>query len=133
MLNINKAVLAGRLGNDPKVKRTSTGKTLCSFSLATNKKWKDQRGEWQEHTEWHQCEAWSAMAENISKHVHKGDAIYIEGELRTTKWEKDGVVRYATNILIGRWQLVNSKNMSQQNGNRQNPHAARPEHEDIPY
>lgn len=69
--DLNKAMLIGRLGQDPELKYTQSGVAVVSFSVATGNKWKDQEGNWQERTEWHNCKAWRGLAETISNYLKK--------------------------------------------------------------
>lgn len=99
---LNKVTLIGNLGRDPELKQTESGNTLCNISIATTETWKDQNGERQSRTEWHQCQAWGATAENIDRYLKKGSKCYVEGKLQTSTYEKEGQTHYATRIVIAR-------------------------------
>ena len=93
MSSLNKVILIGNLGRDPELKDVGSNK-VCSFSLATKEKFKDQ-----EKTEWHNIVAWNKLAEICSQYLSKCRQVYIEGRLQTRQWEKDGVKRNVTEIV----------------------------------
>jgi single-strand DNA-binding protein len=99
--SVNKVILVGNLGKDPEVKYTPSGVPVAKFSLATNEKFKDKSGEWQERTEWHNIVAWQRLAEIVGEYVKKGSKIYIEGRLQTSSWEdkQSGEKKYRTEIV----------------------------------
>lgn len=106
-MNINKLIIAGRLGKDPELKTTTNGTSVASFSVATNRTWTDKQGQKQEDTEWVNCVAWGKTAETISKFFHKGKEIYLEGRIQTRKWQdKEGNNRYTTEMVIDTFQFV---------------------------
>jgi single-strand DNA-binding protein len=97
--SVNKVILVGRLGKDPEVKYTQGGTAVARFSLATDEVWKDQSGEKQQKTEWHNIVAWNKLAEICGQYLAKGRLVYIEGRLQTRSWEdKDGNKRTTTEI-----------------------------------
>ena len=98
-MSVNKAILVGRLGADPEIRFTGTGRAVCNFRIATDSVWKDRDGNRQKNTEWHQIVVWGQQAETCSKYLSKGREVFIEGEIRTRSWEKDGVKRYTTEIV----------------------------------
>lgn len=99
--SMNKVILAGRLGKDPEQTQTPSGLVISKFSLATTDSRKDHRsGEWVDITEWHNCVAFGKTAEYINNYVRKGRLVAIEGKLRISTWEKDGIKRYKTDIII---------------------------------
>lgn len=99
-MSINKVILIGNVGKDPDVKRFDRGGVVAQFSMATTKKGfkRDDGREVQDRTEWHNIVLQGKLAEVAEKYVHKGDKLYIEGELRTRSWEDGGVKRYVTEI-----------------------------------
>jgi len=99
--SINKVILIGNLGKDPEVKYTPSGTPVAKFSLATNERYKDKSGEWQERTEWHNIVAWQKLAEIVGEYVKKGSKLYIEGRLTTSSWEdkQSGEKKYRTEIV----------------------------------
>jgi single-strand DNA-binding protein len=103
----NKVQLIGRLGQSPEVKHLESGKTVANFSLATNEKYKNAKGELIENTEWHNLVAWGKTAEIIEKYVQKGSEIAIEGKLTSRSWEdKDGNKRYTTEVVVNELLLM---------------------------
>lgn len=108
---VNKAILIGNLGNDPEVRYTPSGSAVASVSLATSETWKDkQSGELQERTEWHRVVFFNRLAEIVGEYLHKGSKIYVEGSIRTRKWQdKNGLDRYTTEIVAAEMQMLDSK------------------------
>jgi single-strand DNA-binding protein len=97
--SVNKVILLGHLGKDAETKFTPSGTAVSNFTLATNRRWKDQQtGEWKEETEWHRVVLW--RSENRANYLTKGTPVYIEGRLQTRSWEdKDGQKRYTTEVV----------------------------------
>lgn len=106
MSGVNKVLILGRLGQDPEVKKLEGGATVARLSIATSKKYKGKDGNPVEKTEWHRCVAWNRLAELTEKYLKKGRQVYVEGELQTRSWEKDGEKRFATEILVQSMQFV---------------------------
>ena len=96
--SLNKALLIGNLTRDPELKYTPKGNAVCTFSIATNSTWKDSDGNVQEIAEFHNIVTWNKLAEICSQILKTGMKVYIEGEIRTRKWEKDGIQRNRTEI-----------------------------------
>jgi len=111
MGTLNKVMLIGRLGRDPEVRTTSTGKTVSSFSLATE----TYRGTNKEKsTEWHQIVAFGKNAEQCNRYLNKGRMVCIEGALQTTAWEKSpGDKKYFTNVVASRVMFLDSSRISE--------------------
>jgi single-strand DNA-binding protein len=98
--SVNKVILIGNLGKDPELKHTSGGTAVASITVATNERYKDKNGEWQDKTEWHNVVLWQRLAEIASEYLKKGRSVYIEGRLQTRSWEdKQGQKRYTTEIV----------------------------------
>src|SRR6266849_878276 len=99
--SVNKVILVGNLGKDPEVKFTPSGVPVAKFSLATNERYKDKAGEWQDRTEWHNIVAWQRLAEIVGEYIKKGAKVYIEGRLQTSSWEdkQSGEKKYRTEII----------------------------------
>jgi single-strand DNA-binding protein len=99
--SINKVILIGNLGKDPEVKYTPSGLPVAKFTLATNEKYKDKDGQFQERTEWHNIVAWQRLAEIVGEYVKKGSKLYIEGRIHTNSWEdkQSGEKKYRTEIV----------------------------------
>ena len=85
--SVNKVILIGNLGKDPEVKYTPQGTPVAKFSLATNERYKDKDGNWQDRTEWHNIVVWQRLAEIAGEYLKKGSKVYIEGRLQTRSWE----------------------------------------------
>jgi single-strand DNA-binding protein len=110
MSSVNKVLILGRLGKDPEIRFTSDGTTVASFSVATSTGSKDKvTGAKTEHTEWHRMSAFNSAADVASKYLKKGDMVFVEGSLRTKKWDDNGTTRYATEITVGRLTLLGGK------------------------
>lgn len=109
MAVINKAQLLGNMGADPVLRYTPGGEAVVVISLATTEVWRDKNKEKRERTEWHRVVFWGKLALAVSDHLKKGSQLYVEGRLRTRKWEKDGVTRYATEIVASDLQMLGHK------------------------
>jgi len=108
--SINKVMLIGRLGKDPEMRFTPSGKAVTNFTMATNEVWSDQNGEKQERTEWHRIVTWGKLAENCAKLLSKGKQVYVEGRLQTRQWDdKEGKKRYTTEVVAQSVQFLGSK------------------------
>ena len=108
--SINKVILIGRLGRDPEVKYTPSGQAVANFSIATDETYKDRNGEQQRRTEWHNIVAWRRLAEICGEYLVKGKLVYIEGRLRTRKWEdREGNKRSTTEIEAREMQMLSPK------------------------
>jgi single-strand DNA-binding protein len=112
---INKAILVGNLGDDPEMKHLPSGSAVVNYSVATSEVWKDkQTGQKQEKTEWHRCSSFGKLAEIIGEYAKKGSKVYCEGKLQTRKWrDQSGQDRYTTEIVVNEFQLLDSKEGSQ--------------------
>ncbi len=99
--SVNKVILVGHLGKDPEVKYTPNGTAVAKFSLATNERYKDKDGNWQDRTEWHNIVAWQRTAEIAGEYLKKGRQVYIEGRLQTRSWDdkESGQKKYMTEIV----------------------------------
>ena len=108
---VNKVILVGNLGRDPDVRYTPNGGAVATLALATTAQWKDkQSGDMKEKTEWHKVVLFNRLGEITGEYLKKGSQIYIEGSLRTTKWQdKDGNDRYTTEIVATEMQMLNTK------------------------
>jgi len=126
---INKVILVGHVGQDPETRFTPSGTAVTTFSIATTAQWKDKAtGEQRENTEWHNCVTFGRLAEIAGDYVRKGSHLYVEGALRTQSWEKDGVKRYKTEVVLGELQMLNRKV-----DNAQAPSASSSLDDDIPF
>ena len=110
MAGINKVILVGNLGKDPEVKYLDNGIAVANFSLATTENYKNKAGERVSQTEWHNIVLWRGLAEVAEKYLKKGASVYIEGKIKTRKWEdKDGNTRYNTEILGDNLTMLGGK------------------------
>lgn len=107
---INKVILVGNLGQDPETRYTPGGSAITNISIATSETWKDkQTGQPQERTEWHRVVFFNRLAEIAGEYLRKGSKIYVEGSLRTRKWQdQQGVDRYTTEIVANDMQMLDS-------------------------
>ena len=142
--SINKVILVGNVGADPEVKYTPSGIPVGKFTLATNERFKNKSGEWQDRTEWHNIVAWQRLAEIVGEYVSKGSKVYIEGKLQTSSWEdrRSGQKKYRTEIvardlvLLGLRENGNSKQEPATTGEQREPDDAGSGEitdEDIPF
>lgn len=107
---INKVILVGNLGNDPEVRYTPAGAAVTTISVATTESWKDKEGNRQEKTEWHRVVFFGRLAEIAGEYLRKGSQVYIEGKLRTNKWQdQSGQDRYTTEILANELQMLGGR------------------------
>jgi single-strand DNA-binding protein len=110
MASVNKVILIGNLGKDPEVRYLPSGDAVTNISVATTDQWKDKSGEKQEHTEWHRVAFFGKTAEIAGEYLRKGSPVYIEGRIRTRKWQdKEGQDRYSTEIVADRMQLLGGR------------------------
>ena len=140
-MSVNRAILIGRLGTDPELRKTNGGTAVVNIRLATDDRRKEN-GEWVEHTEWHNITVWDKQAENVNKYCRKGKQIFVEGRIQTRKWQdRDGNERYSTEIVADRIRFLgsNSEDSVPVNGSSVGTQAAaRPpakevRDEDIPF
>ena len=108
---INKVIIVGNLGNDPEVRYSQAGAAITNISVATSEVWKDkQTGQPQERTEWHRIVFFNKLAEIAGEYLRKGSKVYIEGQLRTRKWQdKEGQDRYTTEIVSNEMQMLDAR------------------------
>ena len=111
MASVNKVILIGNLGRDPEVRYTPSGAAVCNLSLATTRNWKNRdSGERQEETEWHRVVLYDRQAEIAGEYLKKGRPVYIEGRLKTRKWQdKEGKDQYTTEIVAETMQLLGGR------------------------
>ncbi|OGT20164.1 MAG: single-stranded DNA-binding protein [Gammaproteobacteria bacterium RBG_16_57_12] len=108
---VNKVILVGNLGKDPEVRYMPSGGAVANVTIATSESWKDkQSGEQQERTEWHNVVFYNRLAEVVGEYLKKGSQVYVEGSLRTRKWQdKEGKDRWTTEIVAGEMQMLGSR------------------------
>jgi single-strand DNA-binding protein len=110
MAGVNKVILIGNLGKDPEVRYLDSGVAVANFSLATTESYKNKEGERVSQTEWHNIVLWRGLAEVAEKWLKKGSSVYIEGKIRSRKWEdKEGNTRYTTEILANNMTMLGKK------------------------
>lgn len=111
MASVNKVIILGHLGRDPETRYAPNGDALCNISVATTDSWKDKAtGERKEQTEWHRVSFYGRLAEIVGQYLKKGSAVYVEGSLRTRKWQdKEGQDRYTTEIRADSMQMLGSR------------------------
>ncbi len=109
--SVNKVILIGNLGKDPEVKYTPQGTPVAKFSLATNERFKDKEGQWQDRTEWHNITAWARTAEIVGEYLKKGSKVYIEGRLQTHSWDdkQTNQKKYMTEIIVNDLVLLSGR------------------------
>ena len=114
MAGVNKVILVGNLGKDPEVRYLDNGVAVANFSLATTENYKNKEGERVSQTEWHNIVLWRGLAEVAEKWLKKGSSVYVEGKIRTRKWEdKEGNTRYSTEILGDNMTMLGGKPTSE--------------------
>ncbi|MCK5611016.1 single-stranded DNA-binding protein [Candidatus Pacearchaeota archaeon] len=120
---VNKVILIANLGNDPEIKYTQSGSQITNISVATSESWKDkQTGHQQERTEWHRVVFFNRLAEIAGQYLKKGSKVYIEGSLRTNKWQdQNGQDRYSTDIVASEMQMLDNRGEQAQNTPDQQP------------
>jgi single-strand DNA-binding protein len=109
-MSVNKVILVGNLGRDPETRTAGTGTVVANLRLATTSRERDKDGNWSDQTEWHTVVAFGKVAENVSRFLKKGRQIYVEGKLRTRKWQdKDGADKYSTEIIADTVQFLGGR------------------------
>ena len=110
MASVNKVILVGNLGRDPETRYMPDGGAITNISIATTSTWKDKSGEKQEATEWHRIAFFGKLAEIAGEYLKKGSQVYVEGKLRTRKWQdKDGQDKYTTEIIASEMKMLGSR------------------------
>ena len=110
MASLNKVHIIGNVGKDPELRSTPSGTQVCVLSVASSRSWKDKTtGDKMEETEWHRVVFYDRLAEIAAKYAKKGKPIYVEGRLKTRKWDKDGVEHHTTEIIVENLQLLGGR------------------------
>ena len=110
MASVNKVILVGNLGRDPETRYMPDGGAITNISVATTSTWKDKSGEKQEATEWHRVAFFGKLAEIAGEYLKKGSQVYVEGKLKTRKWQdKDGVDKYTTEVIADAMQMLGGR------------------------
>ncbi len=133
--SLNKVLLIGNLGKDPEVSYTASGIAVAKFSIATNERWKDGEGNFQERTEWHNIIAWRKLAEICGQYLKKGSKVYIEGKLQTRSWDdkNTGAKRYATEVIADDLIMLDARGCAMETGNSSAPEEPAGEKDDLPF
>lgn len=123
MKGINKVILVGNLGADPKTRYMPSGAAVTNIRIATSESWKDKNtGEQQERTEWHSIAFFGRLAEIAGEYLHKGSQVYVEGSLRTRKWQdKEGNDRYTTEVIATEMQMLGGRGGEQKQSAQPKP------------
>ncbi|WP_028355405.1 single-stranded DNA-binding protein [Bordetella petrii] len=119
MASVNKVILVGNLGRDPEVRYSPDGAAICNVSIATTSQWKDKTtGERREETEWHRVVMYNRLAEIAGEYLKKGRSVYIEGRLKTRKWQdkETGADRYSTEIVADQMQMLGGRDSGGEGG-----------------
>ena len=120
MAGVNKVIILGNLGADPELRSSPSGVTTCRLSIATSMNWTDKSsGEKKEKTEWHRVVFFGRSAEVIDQYLKKGQQLYIEGRLQTSKYEKDGIERFSTDIIGESFNFISGSGSSSSNNSSQ--------------
>jgi single-strand DNA-binding protein len=133
MASVNKVILIGALGKDPELKFNASGVAMCSFSMATSESWKDQDGNKQDRTEWHNVVAWRKLAEICGEYLKKGSKVYIEGKLQTSSYEKDGQKHYSTKVVADNVVFLSTKKEETQSTQEASPKSDTSNNSDLPF
>lgn len=128
MASVNKVILVGNLGRDPEVRYSADGNAICNVSIATTSNWKDKAtGERREETEWHRVVMYNRLAEIAGEYLRKGRPIYVEGRLRTRKWQnKEGQDQYTTEVIADQMQMLGGRDGAGSDGGSYEAPAGRP-------
>lgn len=126
-MDLNKVMIIGRLTRDPELRTIPSGQTVASFSVATSRQWKDQQGQPQSVTEFHNIVAWRRLAEIAGQYLKKGKQVYLEGYLQTRSWEdQSGQKRYRTEIVADNLIMLGSPTGAQNSGTAAGPMGSMP-------
>jgi single-strand DNA-binding protein len=106
MANLNRVQIIGRLGRDPEEKTTKNGSPFVVFSVAVDRTWRNRDGEARKETDWFNVEAWGKLGEICKSYLSKGRLVFVEGRLRTTRYEHEGETRYFTKVIANRMQML---------------------------
>lgn len=116
MASVNKVILIGNLGRDPETRYLPSGDAVTNISIATTEKWKDKSGEQKEATEWHRISFFGKLAEIAGEYLKKGASVYVEGRIKTRKWQdkESGQDKYSTEIVADRMQMLGGRSQPQE-------------------
>ena len=126
-MSLNKVMIIGNLGRDPEMRYTPSGQPVTQFTVAVNRNYKNQAGEWQEETEWFRIVAWGPLAERTAEYLRKGRKVYVEGRLQTRQWEgQDGQKRYTTELIANQVTSLDPRPRDETPADEVSAEAARP-------
>ncbi len=114
--SVNKVTLLGNVGKDPEYRVIPSGVSVASFTLATTESFKNANDTYEDRTEWHNLECWRGLADTVNKYVKRGQKLYIEGKLKTESFEKDGITRYRTKIVVNELIMLGGKDAQNAGG-----------------
>ena len=103
---LNRIQLIGYTGKDPETRYTPTGRKVCTFSLAVDRRWKNSAGETRQETDWFNIEAWGRLGEVSQEYLHKGSLVYLEGRVQTERYEHEGESRQYTKVVLSQMQIL---------------------------
>ena len=106
---LNRIQLIGHLGKDPEIRTTTKGKKVSVFTLAVSRRWKSSTGDEKESTDWFNVEAWGHLGEVCKQYLHKGRLVFLEGQLRTDRYDHEGETRYFTKVIATQMQMLDRK------------------------
>ena len=134
MASVNKVILIGNLGDDPELRNTSGGNSVCNFSVATNEVWTGKDGKKNERVEWHKIVVWGKQAENCQQYLKKGRPVYVEGRNQTRSWDdKDGVTRYVTEVVARQVVFLSGGSDGGGGGGQRDDAPPTPDDDPIPF
>src|ERR1019366_1036285 len=122
--SVNQVILMGNLTRDPELRQTPNGQNVCSFSLALNRAYKDQGGEWQEATDYVDCVSWGPLAERVSQYLSKGRRCLVQGRLQSRNWEQEGQKRSKVEVLANDVTFLDSRGAGDSEGGDSSPSPA---------
>jgi single-strand DNA-binding protein len=114
MAGLNRVQLIGRLGADPQSKTTSNDRSVCSFRMAVDRRWRKAAGEPAETADWFNVEAWGRLGEICQRFLHKGRLVFVEGRLQTDRYEQDGETRYFTRVVADNMQMLDRRSPAEE-------------------
>jgi len=132
-VDVNKITLLGRVGQEPVLSYTQSGKAMLKFSVATGVSWKKDDGEWETKTSWHNVVCWGKSAEYLNSKVNKGERIYVEGSIDYQKYEKDGETKYYTSITGSLVIPIQTKESHKGGDNYEEPDGSEESGEEDPF
>lgn len=118
--SLNRVTILGNLGQDPELRSTATGKSVCNLNVATTESYKDNSGDWKDVTDWHRVVMWDRLADIAAQYLKKGDKVYLEGKIKTRSYEQDGITKYITEIVANNMIMMGGGGGKQQSSDNYN-------------